>query len=141
MWELMKVAATSFENISLLAEQLAERARALPAPRSKEVSDSLSDLEKQVKALESGDEMSPGYGTLNRNVGRYLVMVQGGDIAPTESMRKTFQSACESLAKDMAAEGKLASEAVPAFNKLIADVRLTPIAFNASLSAVPACFR
>ena len=141
MWELMKVAATSFENISLLAEQLAERARALPAPRSKEVSDSLSDLEKQVKALESGDEMSPGYGTLNRNVGRYLVMVQGGDIAPTESMRKTFQSACESLAKDMAAEGKLASETVPAFNKLIADVKLAPIAFSAAPSAVPACSR
>ena len=139
MWEMMEAAASSFENISLLERQLAERTRALPAAPSKELSDALADLEKQIKALQSGDEMSPGYGTLNRNVGRYLVMVQGADTAPSESVRRTFQTACEAFAKDLAAEEKLASETVPAVNKLITAVKLAPITFSARPAAVPGC--
>ena len=139
MWELMEATAASFENISTLERQLAQRKKALPASPSKELSDAFADLEKQIKELQSGSDPVPGYGTLNRNVGRYLVMVQGGDIAPTESVRKMFQTACEAFAKDTAAEGKLAGEAVPAVNKLIASEKLGPITFDARSAAVPAC--
>jgi photosystem II stability/assembly factor-like uncharacterized protein len=139
IWEVMEASATSFQNLPPLQTQLAERKKSLPANPSKEVTDAIADLEKQIKALQSGTEMAPGYGTLNRDLGRYLVMVQGGDIAPTESVRKTFQSACDAFAKNLAAEAKLANESTPVLNKLFAPDKIAPLTFTPSSTSIPAC--
>ncbi|HEY2120703.1 MAG TPA: hypothetical protein VGH37_16050 [Candidatus Acidoferrum sp.] len=139
MWELMEASATSFQNLSPFQTQLAERKKSLPPNPSKEVTDAIADIEKQIKALQSGPEISPGYGTLNRDLGRYLVMVQGGDVAPTESVRKTFKSACDAFAKNLAAEAKLANESLSVLNKLFALDKIALLTFVPNSTSVPAC--
>ena len=139
IWELMDASAAAFQSVSPLEEQLGDRKKALPASLSKELTDALAGAEKQIDALEIGTQLAPGFGTLNRDLGRYLVMIQGGDIAPTESARKSFQFSCESFANNVAAAAKLASETLPALNKLLAAEKLAPLGYTQSSSPVSAC--
>jgi photosystem II stability/assembly factor-like uncharacterized protein len=137
--ELMNDSAASFATISPLQTQLAERRKALTASAAKELSDALNEAGKQAAALESASGPAPGFGTLNRDLGRYLAMVQGGDIAPTESVRKAFQSGCADYARDLAAAGKLANEALPALNKLLAAEKLAPVVYKEPAGPAAAC--
>jgi photosystem II stability/assembly factor-like uncharacterized protein len=139
LWELTDASAASFQNLSPLQAQLAECKKSLPASPAKELTDSIADLEKQVDALQSGTEVAPGFGTLNRDLGRYLVMVQGGDIAPTESVRKSLKFSCDAYAKNVAAREKLVGESLPVINKLLAAEKLAALAFSPSLASVSAC--
>ncbi len=139
LWELMDASAASFQGISALEAQLDDRKKALPATPSKESTDAIAAAEKEIDALETGTPLGPGFGTLNRDLGRYLVMVQGGDIAPTESARKALQSSCDAYAKNITASDKLANETLPMLNKLFARENLTPLAYTPSSFSVSAC--
>lgn len=139
IWELMNISAASFEGLPPLRAQLAEREKSLSASAPKELSDSIADAEKEISALEFGSEQSPGFGTLNRDLGRNLVMVQSADIAPTESARKAFQSACAAFTTDLTAANKLASETIPALSKLLASGKLAPLQYTAPSASVSAC--
>ncbi|HYA63329.1 MAG TPA: hypothetical protein VED66_08995, partial [Candidatus Sulfotelmatobacter sp.] len=139
IFELMNASAASFETFSPLRAQLADRKKSLPSGAPKELSDSIADAEKQIDALESGSEQAPGFGFLNRDLGRYLVMVQSGDIAPTESLRNAFRFSCQSYAKDVSAAAKLANETLPALGRLLATSKLAPLAYEAPPASVSAC--
>ncbi len=139
LWELMNTSAKSFVQFAPLDAQLAEHRKSLPATAPKELTDSLANVEKQVDALESGSDEAPGFGTVNRNAARYLEMVQAADIAPTDSVKKLYQSTCEAYSKDLEDTSKLASETVPALNKQLQNERLASITFTPSSQQAPAC--
>lgn len=137
--ELMNSSASAFETLAPLQSQLADRQKALPSNAPKDVSDTLANTKKQIDALETGSEQLPGFGTLNRDLGRYLVMTQSGDIAPTESLRTAFRVACDAYAKDVSAANKLATESLPALGKLLGGQKLAPLTYSAPSASVPAC--
>jgi photosystem II stability/assembly factor-like uncharacterized protein len=137
--DLMESSASLFETVSLLQKQLDERTKSLPADQPKEVSDALADAAKQLKDLESGTATAPGFGILNRDLGRYLEMVQGGDIAPTESARQAYARSCETYTKNVVALSKLASGSVAAVNKLLVPQNLAPLTVSAPASPVTSC--
>ena len=136
--ELMNDSAASFEALAPLQAQLKERRKSLSANSPKELADSFDEAQKQIDALETGSEQAPGFGTLNRDLGRYLVMVQGGDVAPNESVHSAFRSSCESYTKDVSAANKLASETLPKLGKLLSSDKLAPFAYRPPVG-VSAC--
>ena len=83
--------------------------------------------------------IAPGFGILNRDLGRYLEMVQAGDIAPTESAKQAYARSCEAYKKDVATLGKLGTETVPAVNKLLAPRNVAPLTVSAPVSTVASC--
>jgi hypothetical protein len=117
--DLMNDSAASFDALAPLQAQLTERKKSLSANAPKELVDSFEEAQKQIDGLETGSEQEPGFGTLNRDLGRYLVMVQGGDVAPNESVRTAFRSSCEAFTKNVAAADKLAAETLPKLGKLL----------------------
>jgi hypothetical protein len=139
LWDLMEVSATSFSDFALLDTQLVDRKKSLPAGVPKELTDALADVEKQADLLESGSGQAPGFGTINRDSGRYLVMVQVADIAPTESVQKLYLFSCEAYGKAVAATAKLAAETVPALNKLLEAQGLAAVSFAPSKAHAPGC--
>jgi photosystem II stability/assembly factor-like uncharacterized protein len=139
IYRLMDASADFFNSLSPLQSQLADRKKALPAGAPKELSDAIQDAQKQIDGLESGIGQALGFGTLNRNLGRYLVMLQGGDIAPTESSRKAFQLSCDAFANNVTATKKLAAETVPALNQLLTANKLTPLTYKQPSDSVSAC--
>ena len=137
--DLMEASASSFRGLVPLDTQLTDRKNSLSATAAKELSDSLSAVQKQVDVLESGTEQVPGFGTINRDASRYLEMVQGGDIAPTASVHKLYQSSCDAFGKNISATNKLASETLPALNKLLEAEKLAPLTFAAPSASASAC--
>jgi hypothetical protein len=136
--DLMNDSAASFEALAPLQAQLTERKKSLAANSPKELADSFDEAQKQIDALQTGTEQAPGFGTLNRDLGRYLEMVQGGDVAPNESVRTAFHSSCEGYTKNVAAADKLASEILPKLGKLLRTDKAAPFAYKPP-AAVTAC--
>jgi hypothetical protein len=137
--DLMEASASSFNDFALLDTQFADRKKSLPAAAPKELTDTLAEAGKQKDALEIGSEQSPGFGTINRDAGRYLEMVQSADIAPTASVLKLYQSTCEAYNKDVAATNKFSSETIPALNQLLEAQKLGAVTFTPSTTHPPAC--
>jgi photosystem II stability/assembly factor-like uncharacterized protein len=136
--DLMDASAVSFRAVSQLGEQLEDRKKSLGADASKELSDALAKAAKQVEELESGSSQAPGFGTLNRNLGRYLVMTEGGDIAPTESARKAYLASCQAYNKDVEALSALNTDTVSAVNNLLPQ-NLARLALAPAQRAVGSC--
>jgi photosystem II stability/assembly factor-like uncharacterized protein len=139
LWDVMESSATSFHDFAPLDTQLDDRKKSLPANAPKELTDALSGADKEANELESGSEKDPGFGTINRDAGRVLVMVQGADIAPTESIKKLYQFQCESYAKDVTATNKFARETLPALNKLLEAQKLAPVTFKPTNAPALTC--
>lgn len=141
IWVLMNASAVSFESVLPLQTQLAERQRSLPANASRELSEALEEAGKQLDRLVYGSEHAPGFGTLNRNLARYLVMVQSADIAPSDSIRESYQSACDAYAKNVSATNKLTNETLPALSKQLASEKLAPMEHRTPQVPIAACTR
>jgi photosystem II stability/assembly factor-like uncharacterized protein len=137
--DLMEASATSFRDFAPLDAQLAERKKSLPAASSKELTDALTEAAKQVDALETGGNLVPGFGTINRDASRYLEMVQAADMRPTESVQKLYQATCEAYGKNVAATNQFAIGTLPALNKLLDAQTLAAITFTQSTAHVPTC--
>jgi hypothetical protein len=137
--DLMDASAVSYHSVESLGEQLAQRKKVVTGTASTPLIDAMAEAQKQVDSLEAGSEEAPGFGTINRDAGRYLEMVQAADIAPTESVRKLVGYSCAAYSKNTAAAQKLASDTLPTLNKVLeaekfAAVTLTPVSVRA-----PAC--
>lgn len=117
--DLMEATAVSYRSVSQLHEQLGDRKKSLGANAPKELTDAIGKAAKQMEELESGAEETPGFGTLNRNLGRYLVMIQGADIAPIESARKAYLASCQAYNKKVAGLSALNADTISAVNKLL----------------------
>jgi photosystem II stability/assembly factor-like uncharacterized protein len=135
----MAAAANSFRISADLDSQLDARRELLPADAPKELTGALNEVHKQLDAIEDGTNDAPGFGAVSRDLGRYLVMVQSGDLRPTESARNAALAACNAYAKDLADWDKLNSEAIPALNKLLAAQKIEPMHFASAASPMPAC--
>jgi hypothetical protein len=135
----MEATAHSFNSVTSLHTEFDARKKALPANAPKELTDAFAGVEKQFDALEDGTAEAPGFGPLNRDLGRYLVMVQSADIAPTESAVNAVAAACKTYAKNLEAWNKLNAESLPALNNLLSAQKLQLLPIAASSSATPAC--
>ena len=124
----MDATAKSFDAVTLLQRQLDERKKSITASAPKELTDAVSDLDKQLKLLSDGTRETPGFGPLNRDLGRNLVMVQSGDVRPTESAHAAALASCKDFASKSAEMNKTLSETIPALNKLLSAQSLAPIA-------------
>ncbi len=135
----MEATAHSFKISSALRSDLESREKTLPAGAPKELTDAIADFRKQLDTIEEGNNDSPGFGVVNRDLGRYLVMVQSADLRPTESARGATLASCNAYATDLAAWDKLNSESISALNKLLAAHNIEPLRASSTVSAVPAC--
>ena len=137
--ELMDASARSFHDLAPLHAQLADLEKSLSTKAPKELTDSVANVQKQLSNIDSGTDEAPGFGTINRDSGRYLEMVQAADIAPTPSVRKLYQSACEAYRANITNSQKLSSETLPALNKLLTTQKLASITYAPSTIQAPSC--
>ena len=139
LYDLMDSSASSFDNLAPLDDLLASRKKSLPANPPKELTDALAKAEDQLDALVAGTDQAPGFGTINRNAGRYLEMVQAADIAPTDSVKKLYQLSCHAYGKSVAETQKFASETLPALNKLFEAQKIAPLTLATPSTQALAC--
>jgi len=107
----------SFYDLAALSKALAERRKS--KPDNKELTDAITGLEKQIAVLADGTATAPGFGLINRDLARYLIMIESGDMRPAQSARANANLACEALKTKLARWRVVNSDKLPALNKLL----------------------
>ncbi|PYU04175.1 MAG: hypothetical protein DMG34_11090 [Acidobacteria bacterium] len=85
--------------------------------QAKDLLDALAKLQKTAADVAEGSGEAPGIGPMNRDLSRYLVMIESADMRPAASGQKASQETCVALQKNLATWLKLNDENIPAVNK------------------------
>ncbi|MBV9926074.1 MAG: hypothetical protein JOZ96_13735 [Acidobacteria bacterium] len=138
---MMRATYESYDAVASLRAGLAERVRKLSAdPRAKDALDAAAALDKELEAVADGPSEPWGLGFINRDLSRYLSMVESGDVRPAESARVRVAESCESLRAALARLRKAETDSVPALNSLLNKYGLAPLAAPAA-GAEPKCVK
>ena len=129
----------SYNDVASLRLGLSERQKSLEGKSDvKDVADAITALAKELGDLEDGTKILPGFGSFNRDLARYLTMIEGGDMRPALSARENAAESCEALKKDLARWRTVNSESLPALNKLLEHHNLAALA-SITPPADPVC--
>jgi photosystem II stability/assembly factor-like uncharacterized protein len=127
--ELMRVSHDSYEAITSLRSALAERSKRLSGdPRMKDAAEAASALDKELEAVADGAGEAPGFGFVNRDLSRYMTMVESGDTRPAETAHVLVRQSCESLRAGLVRLRGANAAALPALNVLLGKYGLAPLA-------------
>jgi photosystem II stability/assembly factor-like uncharacterized protein len=126
--DMMRASYEAHNGVASLAAELYGRMKALSSnPNAKDASDAAAALMKELFEVSEGANNSPGFGPVNRDLARYLSMVESGDVRPAESASVAVADSCDSLAKAITSLRKINEESLPALNKLLAKYNLSPL--------------
>jgi hypothetical protein len=91
-------------NISYLAyHQVATLRAALTETQKTETRDGVQALDKELADLQEGSSVAPGFGAVNRDVTRFVSMIQSADIRPAKSIIENATPSCVALKNDLKA--------------------------------------
>ena len=91
-------------NISYLAyNQVATLRAALAEIQKAEMRDGVQALDKELADLQEGSSTAPGFGAVNRDVTRFVSMIQSADIFPAKSIIENATPSCVALKNDLKA--------------------------------------
>ncbi|HEY0350290.1 MAG TPA: YCF48-related protein [Pyrinomonadaceae bacterium] len=81
-------------------------------------------LDKELAELEEGANDAPGFGAVNRDVTRFVTMVQSADTRPAKSIIENVAPSCMSLKNDLAHLRTLNQGKVASLNTMLKQSRL-----------------
>ena len=93
-----------------LRTALAAAQKSLPAAQA---------LDKELSEIQDGTNAMPGFGAVNRDVARFVTMIQSGDIRPPKSIIENATPSCLALKNDLARWRKVNTETLPALNQIL----------------------
>jgi hypothetical protein len=124
----MEASYNAYNEYSALQTAIALQQTALKDnPHAKDVLDALTKLQKAASDATEGNREAPGIGPMNRDISRYFVMIESADIRPAASAQKVSHEACLELQKHLATWRQINEENIPAVNKQLLDVHLSPL--------------
>jgi len=91
---------------------------------SKEV---LVTLDKDLGELQDGSNDNPGLGAVNRDITRFVTMVQSGDTRPAKSIIENVAPSCIALKNNLAHLRILNQEKLASLNTMLRQSRLALI--------------
>ena len=127
----MAASYTTYNDYAALQSAIDERMAALAGKdQAKELVEALDRLHKSALALGEGSDEKAGIGPANRDLARFLTMVESADLKPAASARKAATNSCAGLRENLHAWQKLNAEEVPNTNQLLqnAGLAVLPVA-------------
>jgi hypothetical protein len=113
----MNLTFFAYNDIATLRASLASLQKT--AATNKAVTDAAQALDQELAQIQNGSAAAPGFGAINRDVNRYVTMIQSGDMRPAPSALENAKSACLALRNDLTVWRKISSEKLPALNNLL----------------------
>jgi hypothetical protein len=134
----MNTSYHSYNEIAALRVALSalEKAAAKDSP----VLAAVQALDKELAELQDGTTTVPGFGAVNRDVARFVTMIQSGDIRPPRSIIENAAPSCVALQNDLSLWRKIQIEKLPALNQLLLQQKLQPIA-TGKVDKDPVCLK
>jgi photosystem II stability/assembly factor-like uncharacterized protein len=136
----MSVSCAVYKEYAALHTALDQRVASLKDNASaKELSDGLAKLTKAATTIGEGNTEAPGIGPINRDLSRYLVMVESADISPAPSARVAAHDACQALQRNVQAWEKLNADDVSTTNKQLESAQMPALPLASARSSGLAC--
>jgi len=124
----MSASYNTYDDYARLQAAISDRKALLTGKdQTKEVLEALEKLQKSAVALAEGSDEKGGLGPANRDLSRFLVMIESADMKPAGSARKAAMASCAAVQESLHAWQKLNSEDVPAANKVIENAHLAAL--------------
>jgi hypothetical protein len=124
MTDAMGISYRSYYDVASLRAALADRQKTASV---KEVTDMITALMKEIDEISDGNSPVEGFGPVNRDVARYLIMIEGGDLRPADSARANYETSCTALKTGLARWRVLNSDKLSALNKLLQQNNLAAV--------------
>ncbi|MDX6385935.1 MAG: hypothetical protein QOK48_3508 [Blastocatellia bacterium] len=118
----MNTSYRAYNDISALRTALATAQKSVPA--GSPAMTAASALEKELGEIQEGTNTAPGFGAVNRDVARFVSMIQGSDTRPARSVIENATPSCVALKNDLARWRKVNSEMVPGLNQMLAGIKV-----------------
>jgi hypothetical protein len=115
----MNISYRSYNEITALRTALAK------IPMTGESRDTLQSLDKELTELQEGSNDAPGFGAVNRDVTRFVTMIQSADTRPAKSIIENVAPSCIALKNDLARWRKINQERLPALNVMLKQSKLS----------------
>jgi photosystem II stability/assembly factor-like uncharacterized protein len=138
--EMMRTSFDAYNYVTTTRAALAERMKSLSTNASaKDAADAAAALDKELEAIADGADDPPGFGFVNRDLSRYMTMVESGDARPAEPARGRVNDSCKSLRASLTRWRSANASTVPALNTLLGKYGLAPLPVT-SVAPEPKCF-
>ncbi|HSB75437.1 MAG TPA: hypothetical protein VLC12_07285, partial [Terriglobales bacterium] len=85
----------------------------------KDITQPAKKLDDALGELEDGNPQKPGFGPLNRDLGRLMTMAGTGDARPAQTLYAAARDACDSLNQALARWRQLNQQELASFNALL----------------------
>ncbi|HEY5074067.1 MAG TPA: hypothetical protein VII34_05170, partial [Pyrinomonadaceae bacterium] len=121
----MNTSYRSFSEVSSLRAALAITQKNITD--DSQLGSLIQALQKELGEIQEGTSTAPGFGSVNRDVTRFVTMIQSGDIRPARSVIENAAPSCVALKNDLARWRKINTETLPALNKILALSKLAPL--------------
>jgi photosystem II stability/assembly factor-like uncharacterized protein len=95
-------------------------------------------LRKDLTEIQEGTSTAPGFGTVNRDVARFVEMIQLGDIRPPKSIIENATPSCLGLRNALTRWRQINSEKLPRLNDLLKQNKLGALNIT-EVSKDPVC--
>src|SRR5438552_19002275 len=121
MDEWMNMSYRAYREVASLRAALDATAKKLPGDSQ------MLTLAKELGEIQNGTNAAPGFGSVNRDLARFVTMIQSGDMRPAKSATESAAVSCHALTDDLARWRKINVETLPAFNRLLKEFKLTAL--------------
>jgi hypothetical protein len=121
----MNISYRSYNDISALRTALATAQKSVP--EGSPAMTAASALEKELGEIQEGTNTAPGFGAVNRDVARFVSMIQGSDTRPARSVIENAMPSCVALKNHLARWRKVNSEMVPGLNQMLTKSNLAKL--------------
>jgi photosystem II stability/assembly factor-like uncharacterized protein len=126
--DMMTTSYRAYNDVASLRAALVQRLKSLSEnSQAKDATAAATSLEKELDEIEEGTNTAPGFGLVNRNLARFMTMIEGGDMSPAKSVGDAAVESCASLKINLTRWRKVNAETLPSLNNLLNQYKLTPL--------------
>jgi hypothetical protein len=134
----MNVTFMSYNDLMALGAAITDRQKTVGAgSEMKQVTDALNALKADLPKIAEGTADAPGFGAINRDLARYVQMIQSGDNRPAKSASDSAVLLCRALTDDVQRWRQINERRIPEINQMLGG-KTSPLPV-VNVAAAPGC--
>jgi photosystem II stability/assembly factor-like uncharacterized protein len=136
----MAASYDGYQQITALRAAIDDRQKALASNQSaKDAGDALKALDTQAAEVENGKAEDFGVGPVNRELARYIFMVESGDAPVSAPLAEGVEQTCQMLGQHLTQWREINQSKIAPVNDLLAKYSQTALPVASNIPAAPEC--
>jgi hypothetical protein len=117
----------AYQQIAALRAAIAESRKTFGQSESNGASNDLLSFDAELSQLQEGTATVAGFGTVNRDLARFVTMIQSGDTRPAQSAIHNTAVACKALQNNLDRWRQINRDKLSALNARLPQQKSSPL--------------